>query len=160
MSTAAGFSTPELPAKGIIEPLGDDDRQLLSSYGEFLPVHDRQVLIEEGHTQNSLFFVISGTLHATTQRAGRPVLLGKIGPGETIGEINIFHPGLASATVTAVEFSQIWRIDRHSLEEFMNASALPAAHLLIGIASTLSKRLRETNEKVAMMGQILHSGVA
>lgn len=118
------------------------------------------MLIEEGHTQDSLYFVISGTLHATTQRSGRQVLLGKIGPGETIGEINIFHPGHASATVTAVEFSQVWRIDRQSLEDFMNVSPLPAAHLLIGIASTLSKRLRETNEKVAMMGQILHSGVA
>jgi len=159
MSTQ-NFSTPELPAKGIIEPLGDEDRQLLSSYGEFRPVQDRQVLIEEGNTQNSLYFVISGILHATTMRQGRQVLLGKIGPGETIGEINIFHPGLASATVTAVEFSQVWRIDRQSLEEFMNACPLPAAHLLIGIASTLSKRLRETNEKVAMMGQILHSGVA
>ncbi len=156
----SSFSTPELPAKGIIEPLGDDDRQILSSYGEFKPVQDRQILIEEGHTQNSLYFVISGTLHATTQRSGRQVLLGKIGPGETIGEINIFHPGLASATVTAVEFSQVWRIDRQSLEDFMNVSPMPASHLLIGIASTLSKRLRETNEKVAMMGQILHSGVA
>lgn len=154
------FSTPELPAKGIIEPLGDDDRLLLSSYGEFRPVHERAVLIEEGHPQNSLYFVISGTLHATTTRGGRQVLLGKISPGETIGEINIFHPGLASATVTAVEFSQVWRIDRASLEEFMNVSPLPAAHLLIGIASTLSRRLRDTNEKVATMGQILNSGLA
>jgi CRP-like cAMP-binding protein len=87
-------------------------------------------------------------------RSGRQVLLGRIGAGETIGEINIFHPGLASATVTAIEFSQVWRIDRTSLEEFMNVSPLPASHLLIGIASTLSRRLRETNEKVALMGQI------
>jgi CRP/FNR family cyclic AMP-dependent transcriptional regulator len=157
---SAEFSTPELPAKGIIEPLGDDDRLLLSSYGEFRPVHERQVLIEEGHPQNSLYFVISGTLHATTMRGGRQVLLGKIGSGETIGEINIFHPGLASASVTAVEFSQVWRIDRQSLEDFMNVSPLPASHLLIGIASTLSRRLRDTNEKVATMGQILNSGLS
>jgi CRP-like cAMP-binding protein len=151
---SADFSTPELPAKGIIEPLGDDDRLLLSSYGEFLPVHERQVLIEEGNQQNTLYYVISGTLHASTTRSGRPVLLGRIGAGETIGEINIFHPGLASATVTAIEFTQIWRIDRQSLEDFMNVSPLPASHLLIGIASTLSRRLRETNDKVAMMHQI------
>jgi len=148
------FSTPELPAKGIIEPLGDDDRLLLSSYGEFLPVHERQVLIEEGNPQNSLYYVISGTLHVSSLRSGRQVLLGRIGGGETIGEINIFHPGVASATVTAIEFSQVWRIDRESLEDFMNVSPLPASHLLIGIASTLSRRLRETNEKVAMMGHL------
>src|SRR4051812_4609835 len=65
MSTS-NFTTPELPAKGIIEPLGDDDRLLLSSYGEFLPVHERQTLIAEGHQQNSLYFVISGNLHVST----------------------------------------------------------------------------------------------
>ena len=59
-----------------------------------------------------------------------------------------------------MEFSQIWRIDRESLEDFMNVSPLPAAHLLIGIAHTLSRRLRDTNEKVATMGQILNSGLA
>lgn len=148
------FTTPELPAKGIIEPLGDDDRQLLSSYGEFLPVHARQKLITEGEPQNSLYFVISGNLHVSTTRSGRQVLLGKIAEGETIGEINIFHPDVASATVTAIEFSQVWRIDRQSLEDFMNVSPLPASHILIGIASTLSRRLREMNEKVAIMGHL------
>lgn len=147
------FTTPELPALGIIEPLGDEDRLRLSSYGEFLPVHEKQALIEEGNPQNSLYFVISGNLHVSSMRGGRSVLLGKIGAGETIGEINIFHPGHASATVTAIEFSQVWRIDRESLESFMNDSPLPAAHLLIGISSTLSRRLRDTNEKVSMMGQ-------
>jgi outer membrane protein TolC len=73
---------------------------------------------------------------------------------------NTPSPGLASATVTAVEFSQVWRIDRGSLEEFMNVSPLPAAHLLIGISSTLSRRLRDTNEKVATMGQILNAGLS
>jgi CRP-like cAMP-binding protein len=59
-----------------------------------------------------------------------------------------------------VEFSQVWRIDRGSLEDFMNVSPLPAAHLLIGISSTLSRRLRDTNEKVATMGQILNAGLS
>ena len=134
---------------GIVTPLGEDDRRMLSSYGEFLPVHPEQVLIEEGHSQNSLYFIISGVLHASRMQGGRQVLLGRMNPGETIGEINMFDPAEASATVTAVEFSQVWRIDRESLEEFMNYSPLPAAHVLIGIATTLSKRMRETNEKIA-----------
>ena len=145
----ADFSTPELPAMGIVAPLGEDDRRMLSSYGEFLPVHPKQILIQEGHPQDSLYMIISGVLHASRTQAGRQVLLGRLNPGETIGEINMFDPAEASATVTAIEFSQIWRIDRESLEEFMNINPLPAAHVLIGIATTLSKRMRETNEKIA-----------
>ena len=143
------FATPELPALGILTPLGDDDRRLLSSYGEFLPVQKDAHLIEEGLDPNSLFFVISGALHASTVRSGHSVLLGKIGRGETIGEINLLDPSRASATVTAVEFSQVWKISRDSLEEFMNEYPLPAAHLLVGIGGTLARRLRDVNEKVA-----------
>ena len=143
------FSTPELPALGILTPLGDDDRRLLSGYGEFLPVQKDNHLIEEGLDQDSLFFVIDGTLHATMLRGGHPVLLGKIGRGETIWEINLLDPNKASATVTAVEFSQVWIITRQSLEDFMNEYPLPAAHLLVGIGKTLARRLRDVNEKIA-----------
>ena len=136
---------------GIIEPLGYEDRRLLSSYGEFLPVHPRQVLIEQGHPQDSLYFVISGVLHAIREDGGRQSLLGRIGEGETIGEINIFDPGEASATVTAMEFSQVWRIDRAMLEDFMNESPLAASHLLIGISVNLSRRLRGLNEKLSRL---------
>ena len=146
---SADFSSPELPALGILNPLGDDDRRLLSGYGEFRPVLKDNHLIEEGLDQDRLFFVINGTLHATTLRGGHPVLLGKIGRGETIGEINLLDPNKASATVTAVEFAQVWTITRESLEEFMNEYPLPAAHLLVGIGKTLARRLRDVNEKIA-----------
>lgn len=149
---SAEFTHPELPSMGIVAPLGDDDRILLSSYGEFLPAAPNKTIIREGESQGSLFFVISGLLHATVERSGRSTLLGRIRPGETLGEVNIFTGGNASATVTAVEYSQVWRIDLGSLEDFINAHPLAASHLLIGIATTLSKRLRETNDRLATLG--------
>jgi CRP/FNR family transcriptional regulator, cyclic AMP receptor protein len=149
--TMSNLSSPELPPLGLLAPLGDEDRRLLSSYGEFLPVQKEDKLIEEGQAQNALYIVISGGLHATILRGGHPVLLGRIGRGESIGEINVLDPAVASASVTAVEFSQIWRISCESLEEYMNAYPLPAAHLLIGIGKTLARRLRDVNEKVARL---------
>lgn len=145
----SSINTPELPPLGLLQPLGDDDRRILSGYGEFLPVMKDKHLIEEGLDQNCLFVVCDGVLHASTMRGGHIVLLGKIKRGETIGEINLLDPHKASATVTAVEFSQVWRITADSLEEFMNAYPLPAAHLLVGIGRTLARRLRDVNEKVA-----------
>lgn len=146
---SSSLSTPELPPLGLLQPLGDDDRRILSGYGEFLPVSKDQHLIEEGLDQDSLFVVIDGVLHATTMRSGHAVLLGKIVRGETIGEINLLDPSKASATVTAVEFAQVWRISSEALEDFMNAYPLPAAHLLIGVGRTIARRLRDVNEKVA-----------
>ena len=149
LNMSASFSTPELPPLGLLQPLGDDDRRLLSGYGEFMPVEKDKHLIEEGLDQSCLYVVVHGTLHATTMRAGHPVLLGKIVRGETIGEINLLDPHKASATVTAIEFSQVWRCSTENLEEFINAYPLPAAHLLIGVGRTIARRLRDVNEKVA-----------
>ncbi len=139
---------PKLPALGILEPLGDEDRDVLSGYGEFLPVQPNKAITEEGLDQNSLFFVISGKLHATSMRAGHMVLLGTIGRGETVGEMNLLDPAKASATVTAVEFSQVWRIDGDSLDQYINEYPKAAAWLLIGVGRTIARRLRVVNEKI------------
>jgi len=143
------FSTPQLPARGILEPLGADDRDILSGYGEFRPVQPGQHLIEEGMNQTGLYFVISGKLHATAIRGGHKVLLGAVETGETVGEINLFDPSAASATVTAVEFSQVWFIDSKSLEGYINQYPRAAAWLLIGVAKTIARRLRAVNDKIA-----------
>ena len=143
------FSTPKLPALGILEPLGDEDRDVLSGYGEFRPVQPGQHVIEEGMAQTGLYFVISGKLHATAMRAGHKVLLGTVQTGETIGEINLLDPSVASATVTAVDFSQVWYIDSKSLESYINEYSRPAAWLLIGVGKTIARRLRAVNEKIA-----------
>lgn len=142
------LSIPKLSALGILEPLGDEDRDILSGYGEFLPVQKDQHIIEEGLDQSSLYFVISGKLHATSMRAGHMVLLGTIKTGETVGEMNLLDPAKASATVTAVEFSQVWRINGDSLEQYINEYPKAAAWLLIGVGRTIAHRLRNLNEKI------------
>lgn len=146
---SADFSSPQLPPIGILEPLGDDDRDILSGYGEFRPVQPGQHLIEEGMVQTGLYYIISGKLHATAIRSGHKVLLGSVQSGETVGEINLLDPSAASATVTAVDFSQVWFIDSKSLEGYINEYPRPAAWLLIGVGKTIARRLRAVNEKIA-----------
>lgn len=147
------FTRPEIPATGIMTDLADDDRQLLGDYGEFLPVHPDQMLIEEGGTQDSLYFIISGVLHVHTDTAEKRTLVARIGPGETLGEVNLFDPASASASVTAREFSQVWRANRGDLESFMDAYPAAAARLLAGILGEMSVRLRRMNERLATREQ-------
>lgn len=147
---SADFSTPELPAIGFVAEMDEDDRRLLGSYGEFVPAHPGTTVIKQGQPQDSLFLVISGLLHVQSESDGRTTLLGRLRTGDMIGEINIFDPAAASATVNSVEFSQLWRIDRAMLEDFLSESPATAANLLIHICTQLSKRLRATNEKVTL----------
>ncbi|MCH2062700.1 MAG: cyclic nucleotide-binding domain-containing protein [Roseibacillus sp.] len=143
------FDRPELPALGVVSGMKEEDRQLLSNYGEFLPVQEGDSLIEEGADQDSLVFLISGLLHVVTNKDGKLVLLARVEPGTSIGEVNLFDPAKASASVVAKSFSQVWKIRRNDLDDFLNAYPEAASHLMIGLLSEMSKRLRNMNQKLS-----------
>ncbi|MEP4079784.1 Crp/Fnr family transcriptional regulator [Haloferula sp.] len=142
------FDRPEIPASGIMSDLDADDRRLLGDYGEFLPVHPDQTLIEEGKEQDSLYFVISGVLHVHTDTKEKRTLVARVSAGETLGEVNLFDPATASASVTAKDFSQVWKANRADLEQFKNSYPAAAAELLAGILREMSQRLRRMNDKL------------
>jgi CRP-like cAMP-binding protein len=143
------FSTPQLPSLGIIAELEDDDRRLLSNYGEFLPAEAQQNIITEGDAQDSLYFIISGLLHVHSLKDNKRTLLGRIEPGETFGEVNVFDPGVASANVTAQKFSQIWKANGEDLKSFAKAYPEVGIRLFTGLLAEMSKRIRATNEKLS-----------
>src|SRR5277367_2385741 len=143
------LSKPTLPTFSWIGHLKQDDRELLSSYGEFFPGHPGNVIIEEGAMQTEVFVVISGELEVRArQEDGSELLLARVGPGETLGEISLFDPGPAAATVVAIEFSQMWRIADADLIQFMEDNPGAGNVLLRTLASILAQRLRQMNPRV------------
>ena len=142
------LTKPTLPTFSWIGHLKQDDRELLSSYGEFFPGHPGNVIIQEGVLQTEVIVVISGKLEVhARQDDGTDLLLAQVGPGETLGEIGLFDPGPAAATVTATEFSQLWRIADEDLMNFMQENPGAGNVLLRTLASILSQRLRQMNPK-------------
>ena len=151
MSIDPILDKPELPPIGFLEQLSEEDRRLLSSYGEFVPAEKGSEIIAEGDPQEKLYLIISGVLHVLREQNNTRTLLWRASPGETLGEVNLFDPGQASATVVAQEYSQIWRIDRNDLEGFVNAYPEAGAQLMLGISRLLSQRLRAMNERFEML---------
>ncbi len=146
----AEFTTPELPSAGLLAELDTEERRLLSSYGTFKALKEGDVVIRERDRQDSLYFVISGTLHATHEDNGKRVLLGRIPAGQWFGEVNIFDPASASATVTVREYTQLWQISRADLEEYLNRYPNAGSRLLLGIAGVLARRVRQLDSKLAI----------
>jgi len=140
-----------LPQMGFASELDLEERSQLGNFGEFISLVDGDVLIEEGKTQDALFLVIMGTFHVQTEMTGRTILLGTIKAGDTLGEVNIFDPGQASASVISRSTSEVWKIDRNRLEQYLEAHPRTAARLLVSVSTQLSKRLRKMNEKVAVV---------
>lgn len=140
---------PELPPVGIVAELEVQDRALLGDYGEFLPAQPGQALITAGDDQEHLYLVISGLLHVTIMVEGRVKLVARVEAGETLGEVNVFDPAKASATVTAQDFSQIWKANRDDIELFVKAYPDPGSILLSGIITVMCRRIRNMNDKLA-----------
>ena len=160
MSLEPRLDKPELPPIGFLESLSEDDRRLLSSYGHFTPAEKGTEIIIEGDAQEQLYLIISGILHVVRNQNGKNTLLWRASAGETLGELNLFDPGKASATVIAQEYSQIWSVTRSDLEDFVNAYPEAGAQLMLGVSRLLSKRLRAMNERFEMLQKAMseHAG--
>jgi hypothetical protein len=114
--------------------------------GEFFPGHPGTVVIQQGVVQTEVFVVISGQLEVVAERPdGSHMIRARVGPGETLGEISLFDPGPATATVTATEFSQLWRIADEDLIQFMEDNPGAGNVLLRTLAAILAQRLRRTD---------------
>ena len=138
-----------LPATGLIANLKQEDRDDLSSYGTFHNAKPETVLIEEGKPHGKLFYTISGHLEARRMDQGKEVLLGSIRDGDWIGEVDILDPSSAMCSVITVEETQYWEISRQELEKFINNNTSAGSVLLIGLAATLGRRIREVTVKHA-----------
>lgn len=142
-------STKTLPASGPLESLREGDRELLSSFGAFETAKQGKILIQQGKPHGVLIFTMSGSFVAKRAKAGKSEVIGSIRPGEWIGEINLFDPSSAVCSVEAVETSDYWIITRDDFEKFINKHHAAGSVLLIGLAMTLGKRVRELSEKQA-----------
>jgi len=143
-------TTQILPPSGPIESLSEGDRAILSSVGSFASAKAGEKLIHQGKPHGRLIFTLSGLLHAKREDDGRTEILGSVTAGQWLGEINLFDPSTAVCSVEAVEPSEYWVITRDAFEKFINKNHAAGSVLLIGLAMTLSKRIRELTEKRAV----------
>jgi uncharacterized small protein (DUF1192 family) len=70
-----------------------------------------------------------------------------------LGEVNLFDPAGAVCSVEAVEPTEYWVISREAFEKFINQHHKAGSIVLIGLAMTLSKRIRETTQKQASLAR-------
>jgi CRP-like cAMP-binding protein len=147
------ITTKILPPSGPIESLKEDDRELLSSFGSFESAKPGQKIIHQGKPHGMLILTLSGLLNAKTEERGHTEILAEIHPGEWLGEINLFDPSTAVCSVEAVEPSEYWVITREDFEKFINKNHAAGSVLLIGLAMTLSKRIRGLTEKHVLVAR-------
>ena len=142
------MSPTTLPRSGILSFMDDHAREQFGSYGSVVPTTPGQVLMREGEVNKHLYVVLAGTFNIYCEVTGYQVLLDTVGVGDCLGEVAIFNPDTASATVKSLHQGRLWTIDADALQEFLYACPEYGCAALLGIDIILSRRLRRTNEVI------------
>ena len=137
-----------LPRLGILTFMDDDYRSQLAGYGSVVATEAKQVILREGESSRTLYVVLAGTFIITVGAAGQEVTLDSVGEGDCLGEISVFEPGMASATVTSAEAGKLWSIESTALQQFLGESPYAGCALVLGINTLLSRRLRKATSVI------------
>lgn len=121
---------------------------LLSSFGDSRSYGAGEVIINQGAENNHLFLVLKGKVEILQDMDGVNKRVATLEPGDSLGEVSIFDPGPASATVRSVNESEVWLITSEGLDGLHTANPKVAYRLLSRITTCLSKRLRQMNDRV------------
>lgn len=133
-----------------------DRRQLLASVPLFAGLAERELdallavtttkrlearaaLFHKGDPGNTLYAVMRGRLKASVAGGeGKEIVFNLMGPGEVIGEIALLDGSARSATVEAVEPSELLSLQRRDLVAMLERHPKVA----IRLATVLAQRLR------------------
>ncbi len=125
-----------------------EELSLLSSFGDSRSYTVDDILIRQGDENDHLYLVLKGKLDVFQDIDGMNRKVATLEAGDSLGEVSVFDPGPASATVCAATEAEVWLITRSSLDRLHAASPKVAYRLLSRITTCLSKRLRQMNDKV------------
>ena len=76
-----------------------------------------QTIFREGDAPDHAYLIESGAVEITAERAGRPVVLSRLGPGDLLGEMAVIDDSPRTATAVALEPTVALVIDRGQINE-------------------------------------------
>jgi CRP-like cAMP-binding protein len=115
-------------------------------------------VFREGDAGDTCYVVRSGHARAIREHGdGRSITLATFGPGEIFGELAMFDDERRSATIEAVEDTEVVAILGSDMRRLLRSHPDIAVKML----GALSRRLRDTNERLARQSfQTVQSRVA
>lgn len=132
-----------LSSVSIFASLGESEIDKLLQVTTTKRLDTKEVLFRKGDPGKQLYGILSGRLKVMATAAdGKELVFNLMGPGELIGEIALMDSDVRSATVVAVEPSELLTLHRRELFPFLECHPKVAIHL----AAVLAGRLRRLSE--------------
>jgi extracellular factor (EF) 3-hydroxypalmitic acid methyl ester biosynthesis protein len=129
--------------------LTSDDLRLLAEKAKRVSYAVGEVVLSEGKEAGGIFVLRSGRMKVEKRLSKPPVLIAALGPGEVFGEMSFVDSHLISASVVAMEASEVDVLEK--AEVFALLASVPglSSRFYQSLALKLSERLRATTDSLA-----------
>jgi CRP-like cAMP-binding protein len=135
----------------VFQLLNEDELNTIIPYFELIKYKAGETLFKEGDSGDYFAIVLSGKLEVKkeTEFKGKAIVLAVLGKGSFTGELAMLDEQVRSATVVAIDDSELFILKRDNLEKFMQEHPHTGIKILKGIIRTMSIRLRKSVERMA-----------
>jgi CRP/FNR family transcriptional regulator, cyclic AMP receptor protein len=138
-----------LRAVSLLRDLSDDE---LKSFAGLLTIREcasGERILEEGTPVNHLYIVCDGVVHVRRLAQTREMLLSRLGVGAHFGEINLFDPGMATASIYAMKTpTRLAVVSYENLREFMSSNPTMGYKIVTSMMTEMARRLRQTSARL------------
>ena len=137
-----------LRAVAILRELTDEELAAFASLFEIRTVKASERIIEEGTPVTAFYIVCDGVVHARRLAQKRELLLTRLGVGAFFGEISLFDPGVATASIYAMKPTRLAVVDYDRLRNFMSVNPATGYKIVSGMMAEMARRLRQTSSRL------------
>jgi len=140
----------------IFRGLSEKDLQTVSTYGSVKQYEKNHLLINEGEVNTELYVLLKGQVevflpkksdHTNKTRATK-INLGRLMPGDCLGEYSVVDNDPASASVVTLETCDLFRIPKTNFETIVNSYDHLAKMIYKNMLHVLIKRARDFDREL------------
>ena len=133
----------------IMRELNDSELAAVAALFTLRTAKNKEKILQEGYPVTHFYIVCDGVAHVRRLAQKREMLLGRINKGMFFGEINLFDPGVSTASIYAMNDLKIAVCDYATLRTFMSANPATGYKIATGMMTEMSRRLRTTSARLA-----------
>lgn len=132
----------------LFQDLSDAQLDFLISLSHRFTYPKHSILLNQGEMSNSLFIVLEGRLKVfASGEEGKQTVFAFLGPGKFVGELSLLDDGPRSASVKAVEDTQVLLVTQEAFYRFVDAHP----ETLLPMLRIMATRLRIIDETVCAL---------
>jgi CRP-like cAMP-binding protein len=144
----------------ILRTLSDEELMAFSSLLQVREIKPKERIIEEGKPVNAFSIICSGVVHIRRLAQKREMLLGRLGAGGFFGEINLFDPGTATASIYAMKPTTLAYVEYNALRDFLASNPSTGYKVVSAMMTEMCRRFRLTSDRLINMAYWSSSSAA